>query len=145
MRSLLMMLIACVTLGAACSSTSEPSPKPAAIKVKVSPDGGLRFTMRKASVEGQVLHINGALVNRYDKPVAGVRYTIEMAIPGSPPRIINTAWRETETTLEPGQVETVVFEIDNPVYASTSAMFSVDATPVKLGGTAVPPPAGWKP
>lgn len=145
MRSLLMMLIACMTLGAACSSTSEPAPTPPAIKVRVSPDGGLRFTMRKASVEGQVLHISGALVNRYDKPVDGVRYAIQMAIPGSPPRIINTAWRETDTKLAPGQVETVLFEIDNPVYASTSAMFSVDATPVTLGGTAVAAPAGWKP
>ncbi len=144
MRIVPVLMIAFAVLGFSCSSKPEPAPTPPGPKVKTSPDGGLRFTMRKATVEGQVLHLTGLLVNRYDKPVAGVRYTIEMAIPGSPPRIIDTTRRETDTAMEPGTVENVRFDLDNPVYASTTGMFSVSAVPVKLGGTTVPPPAGWK-
>jgi hypothetical protein len=139
------VLIAFAMLGSSCSSKSEPAPPPQSTKVRTSPDGGLRFTIRTASVEGQVLHLDGVLINRYDRPVDGVRYTIEMAIPGSPPHIIDITRREADTKLEPGQVEPVRFELDNPAYASTTGMFSVTAAPVKLGGTAVPPPAGWKP
>jgi hypothetical protein len=45
--------------------------------------------------------------------------------------------------LESGETKPFSLEIENPIYASASAMFSVDATPAKLGGSAVPPPAGW--
>lgn len=145
MRRFLMALVACTVLGIACSSKPEPTPAPTAPKVRTSPDGGLRFTMRKATVTGQVLHLDGVVVNRYDKPVDGVRYTIEMAIPGSPPRIIDTTRRQTDSKLAPGQVENVTFEIDNPAYASTTGMFSVDAAPVSLGGAALAPAAGAKP
>lgn len=139
-----MTLVACTVLGIACSSKPEPPPEPTGPKVKTSPDGGLRFTMRRATVEGQMLHLSGIVVNRYDKPVDGVRYTIEMSIPGSPPRIVDTTRREADLKLEPGQVENVQFDIDNPAYASTTGMFSVDAVPVKLGGSAVSVPTGWK-
>ena len=137
------VLMALALLGSSCTTeTPQPPAKPS--NVRVSPDGGLKVSVRKAAVDGNVLHVNGTVVNHYDKRVDGVRYTIEMAIPGSPPKIIDTARRETDTALESGEAKAVQLEIENPIYASATGMFSVDAAPVKLGGTAVAPPAGWK-
>lgn len=130
-------------VGSSCT-TETPLPPPKASNVKTSPDGGVKVSVRKAVVDGHVLHISGTVVNHYDQRVAGIRYVVEMAIPGSPPRIIDTAYKETDATLDPGEAKAMQLDIENPVYATATGMFSVDATPVKLGSTAVPPPAGWK-
>ena len=147
MRTLVTVLVAVVTalalLGSSCTTEAPPPPPPVS-SVKVSPDGGLKVGVRKAVVDGRVLRVSGTVVNHYDKRVEGIRYTVEMAIPGSPPRIIDTARQESDTALDPGEAKAMSLEIENPIYASATGMFSVDADPVKLGGAAVPPPVGWK-
>ena len=145
MKSLVTMFVAAVMvlclLGSSC--TTETPPQPKANAVKVSADGGLKVSVRKSATDGSVLRMSGTVVNRYDKPVEGVRYTVQMIIPGTTPRILNTSSRESDLALESGETKPFSLEIENPIYASASAMFSVDATPAKLGGSAVPPPAGW--
>ena len=137
------VLVTLGLLGSSCTTETPPPPvKPS--NVRVSPDGGVRVTVRKSVVEGNTLHISGTVVNHYDKRVDGVRYTVEMAIPGQPPRIVNTAYRESDLALESGEAKSMTLEIENPVYASATGMFSVEAAPVKVGGTAVAPPPGWK-
>ena len=146
MKSLVTMFVAALMvlclLGSSCT-TETPPPQPKLNAVKVSPDGGLKVSVRKTVTEGSSLRISGTVVNRYDKPVDGVRYIVQMIIPGSAPRILDTSSKESDLALESGETKPFSLEITNPVYASASAMFSVDATPAKLGGTAVPPPAGW--
>ncbi|HSP99242.1 MAG TPA: hypothetical protein VL049_18625 [Candidatus Dormibacteraeota bacterium] len=137
--------MALALLGSSCTTEAPPPPPPTPVSnVKVSPDGGLKVGVRKAVVEGSVLRVSGTVVNHYDRRVEGIRYTVVMAIPGSPPRIIDTARQETDTALDPGEAKAMSLEIANPIYASATGMFGVDAVPVKLGGAAVPPPAGWK-
>jgi hypothetical protein len=140
-----MGVITLALLGSSCTTETQPPPPTLpASTVKVSADGGLKVSVRKSVVDGSVLRITGTVVNRYDKRVEGVRYTVEMAIPGSPPRIIDTARQETDTTLDPGQSQPMHLEIEHPIYASATGMFSVDAAAVKLGGVALSAPAGSK-
>lgn len=144
MRIFLLLAIALATLAASCSTSNETAKQtPTIAKVKTSPDGGLKVSLRKTVVEGNKLHITGSVVNRYDKPVDGVRYTIEMVIPGLPPRIIDTTQQEhTDLKLEPGQVHSLHIELEKPVYSTTTGMFSVDASPINLDGKPQRPPVG---
>lgn len=137
-----MALVMLGLLGSSCSTEAPPPPTKAS-DVRVSPDGGLRVIVRRTTVDGTTLRISGTVVNHYDKRVDGVRYTVVMAIPGQPPRIIDTARQTSDLALESGEAKKVKLEIQNPAYASTTGMFSVDAAPVKLAGNAVPPPPGW--
>jgi hypothetical protein len=143
----LLLSIALASLAASCSTSNETAAPaaPTIARVKTSPDGGLKVSTRKTTIDGQRLRILGSVVNRYDKPVDGVRYVVEMVIPGAPPRIIDTAQQEnTDLKLEPGQVHRIRIELERPVYSSTTGMFSVEAAPIKLDGKPMPPPAGWK-
>ena len=146
MRILLLLSIALASLAASCSTSNETAaPPPTIAKVRTSPDGGLRVSLRKTTVEGNRLRISASLVNRYDKPVDGVRYVVEMVIPGAPPRIIDTAQQDnTDMKLEPGQVQSIRIDLEKPVYSSTTGMFTVEAAPIKLDGKAMPPPSGWR-
>ena len=44
-------------------------------------------------------------MNRYDKPVDGVRYTVQMIIPGSTPRILDTSSKESDLAVESGETK----------------------------------------
>ena len=139
------VVLALALLGSSCTTeTPAPPATPKTSNVKVSADGGLKVNVSKAVVDGRFLRVTGTIVNHFDKRVEGVRYTVQMAIPGSPPRIIDTAQQESDVALDPGEAKGMRLEIENPVYASAVGMFGVDAAPVKLGGAPVPPPAGWK-
>jgi len=50
---------------------------------------------------------------------------------------------EVDTTLDPGEDRSMRVEIENPTHASATALFKVVATPVTLGGRAMPLPEGW--
>ena len=135
------LVLTALALAASCSST-QPETQTKASGIKVSPDGGLRMTVQKTVVDGQKLRIKGVLVNRFDQRVEGVRYTVQMIIPGSTPKVVDTARTEADTALDPGTSETVKLEIDKPIYAATPAMFDIAVTPIRLGGAAIPAAGG---
>ncbi len=105
--------------------------------------GGLHVRVNKAIADGRHVRISGTVENRFAERVEGIRYTVIIAVPGDPPRVVDTVREEVDTTLDPGEDRSMRVEIENPTHASASALFNIVATPVTLGGRTMPVPDGW--
>ncbi len=141
-------LLLLVALAACTPAAPDPGAAAARAYIKeVTGDdlkvGGLHVTVNKAIADGRHVRISGTVENRFAERVEGIRYTVIIAAPGDPPRVVDTLREEVDTTLDPGEDRSMRVEIENPTHASSSVLFDVVATPVTLGGRAMPPPEGW--
>jgi hypothetical protein len=107
--------------------------------------GGLRVTVSSAVSDGRYLRFAGRVENRFPQAVGGIRYTIRIIVPGTPPRVAETFHREARTSLGPGEDKILRLEIENPIHASGATWgYDIQAEPVRLGDEDVPPPPGWQ-
>ncbi|MEO8603012.1 MAG: hypothetical protein ABI629_10590 [bacterium] len=105
--------------------------------------GQLRVTVGDVTTDGRYAHMRGTVENRYDQPVDGIRYLIEIFTAGESTKVLDSWQREVTTSLGPGERKRVSLDVTS-MYFGSSGAFDVIATPVKLGGKDMPPPPGWK-
>ncbi len=134
-------------LTTACTTTPDPR-----AEVTLDPpnersgsgSAALTVTVQRAIADGRYVHIDGRIENHFRDPVQGVRYTIRLISPGAPPRVLDTVYRESGISLDPGEDKVLRIRIENTIAASSSGLFAIEADPVRLGDQDVPPPRGWK-
>jgi hypothetical protein len=137
-----------------CGCATEPDPQIEAIRAYVrettSDDlkaggGGLRVTTNDLTTDGRVAKVRGRVENRYDEPVHGIRYVVSIYEYGETLRVVDRWQREVDTTLEPGERSMMRLDVESMYFGRGGASpFTIEAQPVKLGETEMPPPEGWR-
>lgn len=105
----------------------------------------LRVTTTDIAGDGRTMRIRGMVENTASARVEGIRYLVLFLSDGQPPRVLDTYQREVDTTLDPGERKGVALDAESDYNARVGFNpAAIIATPVRLGGQPVPPPAQWK-
>jgi len=105
----------------------------------------LRVRTTDVVTDGQIARIRGTVENIGTERVEGIRYLVLFLSDGQPPRILDQYQHEVDTTLDPGARKGVSIDAESSYNGRTGFNpAAIIATPVTLGGKAVPPPAEWK-
>ena len=137
-----------VVLALLAGCASQPDPQVDATRQPASDvdrgQDGLEVTISSAVSDGRYLRFAGKVKNHSSLHVKGIRYTLQILVPGEPPRVAETFRRQVGTTLEAGEDKIRRLEFEKPIHASAAAWgYKIEAVPVTLGGEEVPPPPGW--
>ena len=107
--------------------------------------GRLQVSTSDFSSDGHIAKIRGAVANTFDQQVEGIRYVVTIFGKEPSEKLLDRWQSETDTTVEPGERVPMRLDVDSKYFgAELKARFTVQATPVKLAGQAVPPPDGWR-
>jgi len=106
--------------------------------------GLLQVTVGDVTTDGRYARIRGSIVNRFDKPVEGIRYRVAIIGPGQPPRLLDLWRHDVDTTLGPGEEKHVSLDVTSMYFGSEGSRFSALAFPIKLGGADFATPADYR-
>jgi hypothetical protein len=105
----------------------------------------LRVTTTDVATDGRYARFRGKVENTGTERVEGIRYMVLFLSDGTPPRILDIYKREVDTTLDPGERKLMALDAESSYNGRLGFNpAAIVATPVKLGGKDVPPPAEWK-
>ena len=107
--------------------------------------GGLHVQTNDVVSDGHIAKVRGSVTNGYGESVEGVRYLVSIYEDGPTPAVLDRWQYEVDTTIEPGDRRMMRLDIESMYWGrSGRTRFNIEATPVKVGGKDVPPPAEWK-
>jgi len=107
--------------------------------------GRLQVSVSDFIIDGRIGRIRGTVANTFDQPIEGIRYVVTIFGKEPSEKLLDRWQSETDTTVEPGERVPMRLDVDSKYFgAELKARFTVQATPVKLAGQAVPPPDGWR-
>lgn len=148
MRAAFWLVVAAAGVLGGCSMEREkPIATPAFIQTVQQEEiaSPLRVSTTDIAGDGRYMRIRGTVENIGSERVEGVRYLVLFLSDGQPPRILDTFQKESEVTLDPGERKGVSLDAESEYNGRTGFNpAAIIATPVKLGGKAVPPPPQWK-
>jgi hypothetical protein len=136
-----MLLIALVSLARAESAVPDAAvqhlggDEPAA--------GALVVSTTDVLSDGRVAHVRGTIENRFAQRVEGIRYAVQISVPGEQARVLDTWRRQVSTALDPGEHKRLSLDVSSMYASGGRWQFRIIATPVKLGGKDISPPADW--
>ena len=105
----------------------------------------LQVATTDVSTDGRFAKIRGLVTNNFGETVHGVRYLVTIYEAGSPPRVLDRWQEEVDATIEPGQRSLMRLDVESGYFGSLGRRpIDIDAQPVTVGDTPMPPPAGWR-
>lgn len=113
---------------------------------KARPDpraGRLQVQITNLAMNKHVATLSGTVASTYAEPVEGIRYVVTLRDASPASKVIERHEREVDTVIEPGGRGLMQVDIESAQFADKKFRIAITATPVKLGGRAVPPPEGW--
>ena len=127
-------VIICVLLLASCAAQQRSGARA---------DGRLRLRATEMTTTGAHAIIRGTIENTFDEPVYGVRYMVTVYDTRTSKKV--DVWqREVDATIKPGERAAVNLGVESQSMLGRNTRLKVTAHAIKLGGTSIPPPAGWK-
>src|SRR5262245_58524400 len=106
-----------------------------------SVDGRLRVQMTDVQINGSAARLKGTVVNEFSEPVEGVRYVVLVRDPEEPTVVHERFDRQADTVIAAGGRADMTLDVEGESLAQPKFRIVITATPVKLGGRDVPPPA----
>jgi hypothetical protein len=140
-------MLGAVALAVSACAADKPIATPAFIQTvqREETESVLRVTTTDIAGDGRTMRIRGTVENVGRERVEGIRYLVLFMSDGQPPRILDTYQREVDTAIEPGERRGVALDAESDYNARVGFNpAAIIATPVRLGGKPVAPPAEWK-
>jgi hypothetical protein len=148
-QRLAVVVVAALLAGWGCAAQKDPRTEAIRAYIRevnhdAKPAGHLQVSTTDVASDGRIAKVRGQVQNKFDQPVAGVRYVVTIYSDGAPPKVLDRWQREVDTTIGPGERKGMSLDVESMYFGrSGSTRFRIDAQPVKLGDQDVPPPEGW--
>jgi hypothetical protein len=128
----LILFVLLYTLTAGCAAWRGAPPEDV---------GRLRVQMTDVVMDGRAARLSGTVTSEFRERVEGVRYVITVRDAENPGKVFERFERQTDTIIEPRGHAPMSLDVAGDAFNEEKFRIAITATPIKLGGRPVPPPA----